>query len=134
MASTICILPPSAITDLAFFAINQAVRPTNEHEADFSHNDVPPPGSARLPSRGGDDSLAPHEVMPAQRVLHCAALALPAAFCLAQTEEGEAKRDDENYFYVACWEYQGSDEKEPVLLKEPLVYEAIKVQTRNYKS
>ena len=29
---------------------------------------------------------------------------------------------------VACWEYQGSDEKEPVLLKEPLVYEAIKVQ------
>ena len=51
-----------------------------------------------------------------------------------QTEEGEAKRDDENYFYVACWEYQGSDEKEPVLLKEPLVYEAIKVQTRNYKS
>ena len=51
-----------------------------------------------------------------------------------QTEEGEAKRDDENYFYAACWEYQGSDEKEPVLLKEPLVYEAIKVQTRNYKS
>ena len=51
-----------------------------------------------------------------------------------QTEEGEAKRDDENFFYVACWEYQGSDEKEPVLLKEPLVYEAIKVQTRNYKS
>ena len=51
-----------------------------------------------------------------------------------QTEEGEAKRDDENYFYVACWEYQGSDEKAPVLYKEPLVYEAIKVQTRNYKS
>ena len=51
-----------------------------------------------------------------------------------QTEEGEAKRDDENFFYVACWEYQGSDDKAPVLLKEPLVYEAIKVQTRNYKS
>lgn len=51
-----------------------------------------------------------------------------------QTEEGEAKRDDENYFYVACWEYQGNDEVAPVLLKEPLVYEAIKVQTRNYKS
>ena len=51
-----------------------------------------------------------------------------------QTEEGEAKRDDENYFYVACWEYQGSDEKAPVLYKEPLVYEAIKVQTRNYKN
>lgn len=51
-----------------------------------------------------------------------------------QTEEGEAKRDDENFFYVGCWEYQGDDEKAPVLLKEPLVYEAIKVQTRNYKS
>ena len=51
-----------------------------------------------------------------------------------QTEEGEAKRDDENFFYVASWEYQGSDDKAPVLYKEPLVYEAIKVQTRNYKS
>ena len=51
-----------------------------------------------------------------------------------QTEEGEAKRDDENFFYVGCWEYQGADDKEPVLHKEPLVYEAIKVQTRNYKN
>jgi succinate dehydrogenase / fumarate reductase flavoprotein subunit len=51
-----------------------------------------------------------------------------------QTEEGEALRDDKNYFYVACWEYKGSDDVEPELLKEPLVYEAIKVQTRNYKS
>ena len=51
-----------------------------------------------------------------------------------QTEEGEAKRDDENYFYVSCWDYQGTDEKQPVLIKEPLHYEAIKVQTRNYKS
>ncbi|MBR5374659.1 MAG: fumarate reductase/succinate dehydrogenase flavoprotein subunit [Paludibacteraceae bacterium] len=51
-----------------------------------------------------------------------------------QTEEGEAKRDDENYFYVGCWNYQGDDTKEPELIKEPLTYEAIKVQTRNYKS
>ena len=51
-----------------------------------------------------------------------------------QTEEGEAKRDDENFFYVGCWEYQGSDEKAPELIKEPLHYEAIKVQTRNYKN
>ena len=53
---------------------------------------------------------------------------------LNRNEEGEAKRDDENYFYVSCWEYQGSDDVAPVLYKEPLVYEAIKVQTRNYKS
>ncbi|MBQ9466576.1 MAG: fumarate reductase/succinate dehydrogenase flavoprotein subunit [Muribaculaceae bacterium] len=51
-----------------------------------------------------------------------------------QTPEGEAKRDDENYFYVACWKYEGTDEKAPSLIKEPLHYEAIKVQTRNYKS
>ena len=51
-----------------------------------------------------------------------------------QTEEGEAKRDDENYFYVSCWNYAGDDEKAPTLIKEPLEYEAIKVQTRNYKS
>ena len=51
-----------------------------------------------------------------------------------QTEEGEAKRDDANYFYVSCWKYEGDDEKAPSLIKEPLEYEAIKVQTRNYKS
>ena len=51
-----------------------------------------------------------------------------------QTPEGEALRDDKDYFYVACWEYEGSDEKAPELIKEPLHYEAIKVQTRNYKS
>ena len=51
-----------------------------------------------------------------------------------QTEEGEAKRDDEHFFYVGCWEYQGNDTTAPVLNKEPLEYEAIKVQTRNYKN
>ena len=51
-----------------------------------------------------------------------------------QTEEGEAKRDDENFFYVGCWEYQGNDDTAPVLNKEPLEYEIIKVQTRNYKN
>ena len=51
-----------------------------------------------------------------------------------QTDEGEARRDDENYFYVACWKYNGDDNTAPTLIKEPLHYEAIKVQTRNYKS
>ena len=51
-----------------------------------------------------------------------------------QTEDGEAKRDDQNCFYVSCWEYQGSDEKAPVMYKEPLKYEALEVKTRNYKS
>jgi succinate dehydrogenase / fumarate reductase flavoprotein subunit len=49
-----------------------------------------------------------------------------------QTEEGETKRDDENYMYVAAWEYQGEG-KDPVLHREPLVYESVKVSTRNYK-
>ena len=52
----------------------------------------------------------------------------------SQTEEGEAKRDDEHYMYVACWKYAGSDEAAPELLKEDLNYQYIKVQTRNYKS
>ncbi len=51
-----------------------------------------------------------------------------------QTEEGEAKRDDENFFYVSCWDYAGNDNEAPTLIKESLHYEAIKVQTRNYKS
>ena len=50
-----------------------------------------------------------------------------------QTEEGEAKRDDKNCFYVSCWEYQGED-KDPVKYTEPLKYEAIEVKTRNYKN
>ena len=48
-----------------------------------------------------------------------------------QTEEGETKRDDENYMYVAAWEYR--ENKDPELHKEPLVYEEVKVATRNYK-
>ncbi len=50
----------------------------------------------------------------------------------SQTETGEAKRDDENFMYVSAWEYRGEKE-DPVLHKEPLNYETIKVQTRNYK-
>ena len=49
-----------------------------------------------------------------------------------QTEDGETKRDDENYMYVAAWEYKGEG-VEPELHKEPLVYENIKIATRNYK-
>ena len=48
-----------------------------------------------------------------------------------QTEDGETKRDDENFMYVSCWEYKGDEA--PELHKEPLVYENIKVATRNYK-
>ena len=50
-----------------------------------------------------------------------------------QTEEGEAKRDDENFSYVACWKYTGEGE-EPELIKEDLNYQYIKVQQRNYKN
>ena len=50
-----------------------------------------------------------------------------------QTPDGEAQRRDDEYMYVACWKYAGEGQK-PILLKEPLKYEAIKVQTRNYKS
>ncbi len=49
-----------------------------------------------------------------------------------QTEEGETKRDDENFMYVAAWAYKGEG-VEPELHKEPLKYENIKIATRNYK-
>lgn len=50
-----------------------------------------------------------------------------------QTEEGETLRDDEKFSYVSCWEYQGED-KAPVMYKEPLVYEFVEREQRNYKS
>lgn len=49
-----------------------------------------------------------------------------------QTEEGEALRNDEEFKYVAAWEYKGAP-KDAVLYKEELDFEAIEVKTRNYK-
>jgi succinate dehydrogenase / fumarate reductase flavoprotein subunit len=49
-----------------------------------------------------------------------------------QSEEGEAQRNDDKYMYVSAWEFKGEN-NEPVLHKEPLDYENIMVQTRNYK-
>ncbi|WP_029033942.1 fumarate reductase/succinate dehydrogenase flavoprotein subunit [Salinimicrobium terrae] len=49
-----------------------------------------------------------------------------------QTEEGEALRDDENFMYVAAWEYTG-EPADAVLHKEELKYENIEVKTRSYK-
>jgi succinate dehydrogenase / fumarate reductase flavoprotein subunit len=49
-----------------------------------------------------------------------------------QTTDGEAQRDDQNFAYVAAWEYQGPG-KPAVLHKEPLVYEEVHMSTRSYK-
>jgi len=49
-----------------------------------------------------------------------------------QTEENEAQRDDENFSYVAAWEYKG-DEAAPELHKEPLAFENVKLTQRSYK-
>jgi succinate dehydrogenase / fumarate reductase flavoprotein subunit len=49
-----------------------------------------------------------------------------------QTGEGEASRNDDDFMFVGAWEYTGTG-KEPILHKEELIYENIKVQTRNYK-
>ena len=50
-----------------------------------------------------------------------------------QTEEGEALRHDDIFSYVSCWKYEGED-KDPVMLKEPLDYEFVVRQQRNYKN
>jgi succinate dehydrogenase / fumarate reductase flavoprotein subunit len=47
-------------------------------------------------------------------------------------EEGEAKRDDDRFAYVAAWAYAGEGQA-PVLHKEPLVFENVKLATRSYK-
>ncbi|MBN1957996.1 MAG: fumarate reductase/succinate dehydrogenase flavoprotein subunit [Desulfuromonadales bacterium] len=49
-----------------------------------------------------------------------------------QTDEGEAMRDDENFTYVAAWEFKGVGNK-PELHKEPLKFENIKLAVRSYK-
>jgi len=50
----------------------------------------------------------------------------------SQTAEGEAKRDDANFCYVAAWEYTGSGQA-PALHKEPLTFEHIHLAQRSYK-
>jgi succinate dehydrogenase / fumarate reductase flavoprotein subunit len=50
----------------------------------------------------------------------------------SQTPEGEALRDDENYCNVSVWEYRGEGKK-PVLHKEPLEFEYVKLTQRSYK-
>ena len=49
-----------------------------------------------------------------------------------QTPEGEALRDDENYCYTAIWEDQGTGKK-PLMHKEPLTFEYVKLTQRSYK-
>ena len=49
-----------------------------------------------------------------------------------QTSDGEAKRDDKNYAYVAAWEYNG-DGRRPLLHKEPLIYQEVKMSPRSYQ-
>jgi len=50
----------------------------------------------------------------------------------SQTEEGEAKRDDENYAYVAAWEFKG-DDAPAAMHKEELIFENVKLTQRSYK-
>jgi succinate dehydrogenase / fumarate reductase flavoprotein subunit len=49
-----------------------------------------------------------------------------------QTEDGEAKRDDQRFCYVAAWEYAGPN-RPPVLHQEPLRFEYVQLSTRSYK-
>ena len=47
-----------------------------------------------------------------------------------QTPDGEALRDDDNFSYVAAWEYAGES---PPLNKEPLTFEYVHPTQRSYK-
>ncbi len=48
-----------------------------------------------------------------------------------QSADGEAARHDEDFAFVSAWEHRGP-EREPVLHKEPLVYESVSLKTRSY--
>lgn len=48
------------------------------------------------------------------------------------TEDGEARRKDDEFAYVAAWEYKGDNQPE-VLHKEPLIFENVKLTQRSYK-
>jgi len=48
-----------------------------------------------------------------------------------QTEDGEALRDDEHFRFISCWEYR--EEQEPELHKEELLFEEVKLVSRDYK-
>jgi succinate dehydrogenase / fumarate reductase, flavoprotein subunit len=50
----------------------------------------------------------------------------------SQTEEGEAKRDDDNFAFVSAWAWQGPDTPQ-TLHKEPLVFENVELTQRSYK-
>jgi succinate dehydrogenase / fumarate reductase flavoprotein subunit len=50
----------------------------------------------------------------------------------SQTEEGEAKRDDEKFTHVSAWEYTGELSK-PRLHVEPLEFEEVRLTQRSYK-
>jgi succinate dehydrogenase / fumarate reductase flavoprotein subunit len=49
-----------------------------------------------------------------------------------QTEDGEARRDDERFAHVAAWEFNGVG-SEPTLHREPLVFESISLTQRSYR-
>jgi succinate dehydrogenase / fumarate reductase flavoprotein subunit len=49
-----------------------------------------------------------------------------------QTPDGEARRDDEQFSYVAAWEFAGVG-KQPVLHKEPLIFDEVHPSQRSYK-
>ena len=116
--------------------LNKAIEEIRELRAEF-HNDV------RIP---GDMTGVNTELEKAVRVSDFLELGeLMARDALNRNEscgghfrdeyktpEGEAMRNDDEYKYVAAWEYTG-DDKEPVLHKDSLVFENIEVKQRDYK-
>ena len=71
-----------------------------------------------LPADGLADHRPPHRV-PLDREEH-------------QYPDGEAKRNDEEFSYIAGWQHQGEG-RPPLLHKEPLTWETVKPSVRVYK-
>ena len=83
------------------------------------------PRSVPRISRGGDPRLPSRDAL--HREESCG-----GHFRVEYQDAGEAKRNDDEFAYVAAWEYAGENAPQ-ILNKEPLMYENVHLSTRSYK-
>jgi succinate dehydrogenase / fumarate reductase flavoprotein subunit len=116
--------------------LQEAVEMIADLKAEFYHN-------VRIPGRSGDLNVELEKALRLSDFIEIGSLMAQDASARAescgghfreehQTPEGEALRHDDLFSYVSCWQYRGQD-NEPELYMEPLEYEFVERQQRNYK-
>ena len=116
--------------------LKEAIGMIKELKTEFENN-------IRIPGKGDDLNVELEKALRLADFMEIGELIAHDAFDRAescgghfreehQTPDGEALRHDEQFSYVSCWEYRGED-REPVMYKEPLDYEFIVREQRDYK-